>query len=147
MTALTDQIALDYAATSLVGPTATPSQQLNAELVNALYHFWASLHAALDDHSSSVRELISEPIAAARTAYLSIVTPLLQAIRRDFIAVIGKIHRIDFNISAGAGGSVTSAYMRELCDKVAYIRLQILALYRVSVLAKEWCVIAHLRSD
>ena len=134
------QIAYDYAATSLVGPTATPSQQLNAELVNALYHFWASLHAVLDDHSPSVREQISEPIASARTTYLGIVAPLLQAIRRDLVAVIGKVHRIDFNVAAGAGGSVTSAYMRELCDKVAFVRLQILALYRVSVLTRGWSV-------
>ena len=135
------QIAYDYAATSLVGPTATPSQQLNAELVNALYHFWASLHAVLDDHAPAVREHITEPIATARTTYLSVVTPLLQAIRRDLGAVIGKVHRIDFNVAAGAGGSVTSAYMRELCDKVAFVRLQILALYRVSVLTKDWSVV------
>jgi len=135
--------ATDYGATSLLGPVSPPSQVLNADLANALYHFWTLLHRSLTSHVESIQELMGESIASARGTYLGIVAPLLAAIRRELTSIVTHMHRVDFakgpegNPMAGSG---TSPYMKEFSDKLIYIRQSILAPFRMEDLPKEWAL-------
>lgn len=58
------------------------------------------------------------------------------------------MHRVDYSKEADAAhghggpmsGGGTSSYMTDLADKLALVKDEIFASYRVGDLAKEWCV-------
>lgn len=78
-------------------------------------------------------------IQNVRSVYQRIVDPLLTAIRREFAAIITKLHRVDFGQSdpmAGAGG--TSMYMKELVEKLSFVKLEILSKFNVGDTVREW---------
>ena len=66
------------------------------------------------------------------------------AIRREFSAVITKMHRVDYSASLNAnsmmGSGGTSSYMSDLTEKLTLVRDELLGSYRVGELAKEWSV-------
>jgi hypothetical protein len=47
----------------MVGPLATPSQQSNADLITALYHFWSPLSRVMASYPSNIQELLRSSIA------------------------------------------------------------------------------------
>lgn len=57
------QVASDYTATSMVGPLATVSQQTNADLITALYHFWSPLSRVMASYPANIQELLRSSIA------------------------------------------------------------------------------------
>jgi len=68
---------------------------------------------------------------------------LISSIRRELAAIIARLHRVDFSDKAsfdpmaqGAGGP--STYMKDLVDKLDFVRTQILAHYSVGALNSEW---------
>lgn len=69
---------------------------------------------------------------------------MISAIRRDLASIIARLHRVDFSDKAAfdpmsqAGGP--SGYMKDLVDKLEFVRTQILARYSVGALNTEWCV-------
>lgn len=67
--------------------------------------------------------------------------PLLTSIRRDLGAVIARLHRIDFAKSvdpmSGMGGG-SSMYMKELCDKLSFIKSEILSRFNVGDAGRSW---------
>ncbi|KAK4699584.1 conserved oligomeric Golgi complex subunit 5, partial [Phenoliferia sp. Uapishka_3] len=137
-------IARDHSATSMLGPVETPSQHGNAEIASSLYHLWSPLHRALSDHTDSVREILRPAVDSIRTAYLSISNPLIMSIRREFSAIITRMHRVDYskNTSPPAMGAnaSTSSYMVDLTERLTFVREELLASYRVGDLAKEWAL-------
>ena len=67
---------------------------------------------------------------------------LATAIRRELSAIIAKLHRIDFSKSvdpdAGMGGS--SLYVKELTDKLAFIKSEIIMKYNLGDYGRTWSV-------
>ncbi|KAG8921026.1 hypothetical protein FRC01_000475 [Tulasnella sp. 417] len=135
-------IVRDRAATSLVGPTATPQQALNAALVSALYHCWLRLSKLGSEYHESVSAIIRPAVQNLKTEYEKVTEPLLLAIRRDLASIAARLHRADFGKGmdpmAGPGG--TSAYMKDMVDKLTFIRNEILARFNIGDLMKTWMV-------
>jgi len=73
------------------------------------------------------------------TAYDYIVDPLLAAIRRELASIISRLHRIDLQKApdpmAGMGGS--SLYMKDLSDKLNYVKTRILVNFATEV-TQSW---------
>ncbi|GAA5877371.1 hypothetical protein JCM8547_003010 [Rhodosporidiobolus lusitaniae] len=140
-------LAHDHSATSLLGPLATPSQQQNADITSSLYHLWLPLERALAEHTESVREILRPSVDRLRSSYLSAANPLIMSIRRDFSALLARMHRVNYGQdvdplsgSGGGGGAGASAYMQDLTDKLSLVKDEILGAYRVGELAKDWAL-------
>lgn len=78
-----------------------------------------------------------------RGAFDRLVDPLMTSIRRELGSIIARLHRVDFGdkaafdpMSQGAGGP--SGYMKDLVEKLEFVRSQILARYSVGALNSEW---------
>jgi hypothetical protein len=69
------------------------------------------------------------------------VDPLTSAIRRELGAIIAKLHRIDFarDVEPGTGGN-TSLYIKELTEKLSFVKTEILARYSLGDFGRTWCV-------
>lgn len=71
--------------------------------------------------------------------------PLLQSIRREVSAILARLHRVALGKGLdgpmGGMGGGPSPYMKELCDKLAFIRAEPLAKFNVGDLVNEWCVL------
>ncbi|GAA6033903.1 hypothetical protein JCM8097_000395 [Rhodosporidiobolus ruineniae] len=135
-------IAHDHASTSLLGPLATPSQQQNADLTSAMYHLWLPLERALAEHTETVREGLRPAVDRLRSTYLSAASPLIMSIRREFSALLARMHRVDYAREADptAAAGQASNYMGDLTDKLQLIKDEILGAYRVGELAKDWAL-------
>jgi hypothetical protein len=86
------QTARDYSATSLIGPMSTPSQDINSELVNALYHFWAPLNKAALDYPQAVRQIVSPSIEVSFSE-VSLRRAQLPTLQIDLLKMAGLILR------------------------------------------------------
>jgi hypothetical protein len=77
-----------------------------------------------------------------RQAYQRLVDPILVAIRRELGAIIAKLHRIDLSKPADpmAGMSGASFYMKDLVDKLSFIKTEILSKFNVGEAGREWSV-------
>ncbi|GAA5826357.1 hypothetical protein JCM5353_004728 [Sporobolomyces roseus] len=134
-------IAHDHSATSLLGPLATPSQHNNADLTSSLYHLWHPLDRALQDHTESVREVLRPTIDRLRASYLAIVNPLIMSIRREFSALLARMHRVDYSKESDTSSSSSASnYMMDITDKLALVKEEILGSYRVGQLGKDWAL-------
>lgn len=65
------------------------------------------------------------------------------AIRREVSSIISRLHRVDFgktldNLPPSMGGA--SAYMKELVDKLTFVRKEILSRYTLGDVTQEWSV-------
>lgn len=72
-----------------------------------------------------------------------IYEPLLVAIRRETSSIVARLHRIDFgkaldDVAPGMGGP--SAYMKELVDKLSFVRKEVLSKYNIGEITQEWSV-------
>lgn len=138
-----DNLAVrDRSATTLVGPSATTQQLLNASMVNVLYHCWLQLSKLPETFSEGVVKVLEPAILALQETYLHIAEPLLSTVRLDISTIIARVHRIDFGdtdadgMSQGMGGS--SMFLKELAEKLSYVRREILSRYNVGELGQEW---------
>ncbi|GAW03316.1 conserved oligomeric golgi complex subunit 5-like [Lentinula edodes] len=114
-------IVKDRSAVLLSGPSPTPAQ-LSEEYSDALF------------------QVISPNIDKIHATYEHIVDPLLTAIRRELGAIIARLHRNDFGKSsdraAGMGGP--SFYMKDLVDKLSYIKMEVLSRFLVEGDNHKW---------
>ncbi|KAI5123858.1 hypothetical protein M0805_005675 [Coniferiporia weirii] len=137
LTRLDPLIVRDRWATSLLGPVSTPQQTQNAQVATCLYHCAARLSAIEEE---SVASILQPPIEDMRRVYNKIVDPLLAAIRRELNAIIGKVHKMDLakapDPSSGMGG--TSVYMKDLVDKLNFVKAEVLAKYNVGDATRTW---------
>ena len=76
--------------------------------------------------------------------------PLLTAIRRELGAIIASLHRIDFGgaqrvdpMSRMDGDA--SPYMKDLVEKLAFIKAEILSKFAAGEEGRSWCVAYWLR--
>ncbi|KAG8858013.1 hypothetical protein FRB96_005504 [Tulasnella sp. 330] len=132
----------DRSATSLLGPGATPQQAVNAQLASALYHCWLRLSKLDGEYHKSVIAVVDPAVQGLRNTFDKIAEPLLLAIRHDLTAISSRLHRVDFGKAfdpeAGVGGP--SLYMRDMVDKLTFVRDEILGRFVVGDLGKTWVV-------
>ncbi|KAJ7251785.1 Golgi transport complex subunit 5-domain-containing protein [Mycena haematopus] len=135
-------ISRDRPAVTLMGPSATPQQVSNGLLTSCLYHCWFRLAKLSDEHAESVVAIIKPNIENIRQAYQRLVDPILVAIRRELSAIIAKLHRINFSKPADpmAGMSGPSFYMKDLVDKLSFIKVEILSKYSIGDAGREWVI-------
>ncbi|KAJ4468253.1 Golgi transport complex subunit 5-domain-containing protein [Lentinula aciculospora] len=133
-------IVKDRAAILLSGPSPTPAQIMNSYVATCLYHCHSRLVKLREEYSDAIFQIISLSIDKIHATYEQIVDPLLTAIRRELGAIIARLHRIDFGKStdraAGMGGP--SFYMKDLVDKLSYIKLEVLNKYLVEEDNHKW---------
>ncbi|RXW23332.1 hypothetical protein EST38_g2498 [Candolleomyces aberdarensis] len=83
----------------------------------------------LDDVSKNIQD-----------AYETLVQPMQQAIQREISAILAKLHRIDFGQSGGGMAGGSSFCLRELSEKLAFIKGEILDCYDLGDAARVWVV-------
>ncbi|KAG6891762.1 hypothetical protein C0992_006183 [Termitomyces sp. T32_za158] len=134
------QATRDRSAVTLIGPTATPQQATNAQLATCLYQCWLKLDTLRSDHTEAVFDALTSDIQKVRKAYEQLMEPLMTAIRRELSAIIVKLHRIDFgkdvDATSGIGGS--SFYMKELVEKLSFIKAEILSKFVIGEDGNTW---------
>ncbi|KAH9485273.1 Conserved oligomeric Golgi complex subunit 5 [Psilocybe cubensis] len=137
---LENSVSRDRAATSLLGSSASPQQISNVNLTNFFYQTWSRLSLLSEDHMPNVFALLQPSIQNWRQAFERIVDPVATAIRRDLSAIIAKLHRIDFakpvDPNAGMGG--LSSYMKELTEKLSFIKSELIARYNIGEYGRDW---------
>ncbi|KAJ3847965.1 Golgi transport complex subunit 5-domain-containing protein [Lentinula lateritia] len=126
-------IVKDRSAILLSGPSPTPAQIINSSVATCLYHCHSRLVKLSEEYSDALFQKI-------HATYEHIVDPLLNAIRRELGAIIARLHRNDFGKSsdraAGMGGP--SFYMKDLVDKLSYIKMEVLSRFLVEGDNHKW---------
>ncbi|GJE92307.1 golgi transport complex subunit 5-domain-containing protein [Phanerochaete sordida] len=128
-------------AVNLLGPMPTSQQVLNASLATCLYHSWCRLDKLQEEYPADIVAILKPSIESIHKKFLQIVDPLLAAVRREVGAIIAKLHRQDFSdavdpMSAMGGGA--SPYMKDLAEKLAFVKGEVFALYGVPELVRDW---------
>lgn len=78
-----------------------------------------------------------------RTAYEQLVDPIVTAMRRELGAIIARLHRIDFSkVSDAMAGGGASFYMKDLAEKLSFIKVEILSKYTVGDDGHTWCALS-----
>jgi hypothetical protein len=151
------QVVKDRSAVTFMGPSATPQQALNASLANCLFHCWSGLSKLEDENLLSAFRVMKSSIDVChsitsllvfithsqklRSAYDQLVEPILTAMRRELGAIIARLHRIDFGKSADSmAGGGSSFYMKDLAEKLSFIKSEILSKYSVGEDGRAWYV-------
>ncbi|RPD63802.1 hypothetical protein L227DRAFT_542790 [Lentinus tigrinus ALCF2SS1-6] len=141
LTRLDTLIARERAATSLIGPVATSQQVLNAQLATCIYHCWSRLDRLREEYPEQVMSILEPVTSKLHDTFDKIVDPLMAAIRRELAAITAKLHRMDFGATfdpAAAMGGGPSPYMKDLVEKLTFIKNEILAQYNVSDVSRQW---------
>lgn len=131
----------DRSATTLLGPSVTPQQVLNAQLVSFMYHCEGRLVALEGEYPEQTAAIFAPSIKNLRGTYLRATDPLLQSIRREVSAILARLHRVALGKgldNAPSMGGGASPYMKELVDKLAFVRGEPLARFAVGELMHEW---------
>ncbi|KIK94986.1 hypothetical protein PAXRUDRAFT_827467 [Paxillus rubicundulus Ve08.2h10] len=132
-------IVMDRSAVSLLGPMATPQQVLNGQVATCLYHCWTKLQKLVEEHTDSVSTAIRPSINKIRAGYEQVVDPLMTAIKRELAAIVSRLHRLDLQkaIDPMAGMAGTSLYMKDLVDKLNFVKTGILSNFAPEV-TRTW---------
>ncbi|KAI0365669.1 hypothetical protein BV20DRAFT_1099473, partial [Pilatotrama ljubarskyi] len=134
-------VSRERAATSVIGPVATPQQVLNGSLATCVYHCWSHLDKLREEYPESVVSILQPAITKLHDAFERIVDPLLAAIRRELGAIIAKLHRMDFSDNVdpmAAMGGGPSPYMKDLTEKLAFIKNEVLGSYNAPEVSRQW---------
>ncbi|KAK0213021.1 Golgi transport complex subunit 5-domain-containing protein [Desarmillaria ectypa] len=133
-------VSRDRSSVTLVGPSATPQQGINGTLATFVYYTWLRLSQLGEEQKEVVFNIIKPSVDNLHSAYERIINPLLTAIRRELSAIVSKIHRFDFGKSAdpiaGMGGA--SLYMKDLVEKLAYIKAEIFSKFGIGDEKRAW---------
>ncbi|KAF7792362.1 hypothetical protein EIP86_003398 [Pleurotus ostreatoroseus] len=134
----------DRSATSLLGPGPTPQEVINGQLGTCLYHCWARLSKLSEEYPSSVMKVLTPSITKLRRTFDNVIDPLLAAVRREASAILAKLHRMDFGKDSAdpmaAMGGGASPYMKDLAEKLALVKNEILNQFNIPELLREWTV-------
>ncbi|KAI0071918.1 hypothetical protein K474DRAFT_1651800 [Panus rudis PR-1116 ss-1] len=136
-------VSKERSAVSLIGPAATPQQVLNGQLGTCLYHCVSRLEKLEDEYPDAVMDVLRPNLQKMRAAFQRLVDPLLAAIRRELGAIISKLHRQNFSDSVDpmtAMGGGPSPYMKDLVDRLNFIKSDILSQYNVPDISQDWIV-------
>ncbi|KAF6760044.1 Golgi transport complex subunit 5-domain-containing protein [Ephemerocybe angulata] len=129
----------DRSALSLLGPIATPQHLLNASLATFLYQSSLRLSQLEGEHNAGVYKLIKPAIENIQDMYATLVSPMQQAIQREISAILAKLHRIDFG-QQNSMPSGSSLCLRELSEKLSFIKDEVLGTYDIGEAGRAWIV-------
>lgn len=120
-------ISSDRSAVTLLGPMATPQQIFNGQVATCLYYCWTNLEKVAEEHTESAAALVRPGVKKLHVTYDSIVDPLLSAVRRELGSIVSRLHRVDLQkaMDPMAGMAGPSLYMKDLADKLNYVKTQI----------------------
>lgn len=137
---LTVQLVRDFTATSLIGPTATPAEILNAQFISCLYHCTLNLSNLQPQFGSKVAEILAPPVKSLEGPYRRVTDSLDVAIKREFSTILARIHRVDFSkpVDPMAMNSSSSPYMQDLLDKLNFLRLEVLGRSSLGEFMRQW---------
>ncbi|KZT41531.1 hypothetical protein SISSUDRAFT_1059461 [Sistotremastrum suecicum HHB10207 ss-3] len=140
VTRISTMIAKDRPSYSLTGPVASPQQLLNIQLTTALYHCWARLDTLGNEYPPAIVSILSPAVKKLKDAFESIVDPLLASIRRETGAVIARLHKLNLGKSLGDAPTMgaTSSYIKELSDKLVFVRGELISKFNVGELSNTW---------
>ncbi|CAG8537647.1 4025_t:CDS:10 [Acaulospora morrowiae] len=141
-----NMVAGDVTAYQVTGPgPCTASQNINFELINALYSLHQSVWKVLEEYPDDITEVVFDAIEHTRKVMISIVDPLFQHIKKELELIILKIHREDFSRQLAKNLTLPqqaeaqcSAYMIELSDRMNYIQKELLSRISCGLNGKEW---------
>ncbi|KAG6886258.1 hypothetical protein C0993_006668 [Termitomyces sp. T159_Od127] len=130
----------DRSAVTLIGPTATPQQVTNAQLATCLYQCWLKLDTLRSDHTEVVIDAIKADIQNVHKEYEHLMEPLMTTINWELSAIIVKLHRIDFgkDVDPASGMEGSSFYMKELMEKLSFIKAEILSKFAIGEDGNTW---------
>ncbi|KAG1810818.1 Golgi transport complex subunit 5-domain-containing protein [Suillus variegatus] len=125
-------ISSDRLAVTLLGPMATPQQVLNGQVATCLYYCWTNLEKVAEEHTESAATLVKAGVKVS-------LIPLLTAIRRELASIISRLHRVDLQKATNpmAGMAGPSMYMKDLADKLNYVKTQIFTNF-TSDMTQSW---------
>lgn len=127
----------DFTATSLIGPTATPAQIINASFASCLYH--CALQLSKLHISTTVDALLLPAIASLDASWRRIVDALDGAVRREFASILARMHRIDWARSLDPAQAMQgSAYMADLVGKLHFLRGEVLGRLALGAELRAW---------
>ncbi|KAN0116391.1 Golgi transport complex subunit 5 domain containing protein [Russula decolorans] len=132
-------VVRDRTAMLLSGQSVTPQQGQNLSLATLLYHCGTRMQALEGEHSSDVYAILNPTVVKMMETYRHIVEPLLAAIKSDSGAIIAKLHRDPIRSTdplADMGSS--SAYVKEITEKLAFVKTEILARLSIEDVTREW---------
>ncbi|TYJ51902.1 hypothetical protein B9479_007503 [Cryptococcus floricola] len=133
----------DFTANSMIGPNATPSQQINAQLVGCLYHCWLNFVYVKQDYIGKVWDILTPSVNSVETTFKRITDTLDAALRKEITSILSRIHRVDFAkpvdpMSMGMDTGGGSPYMQDLVDKLSFAKREILSRMGLGEYMKEW---------
>ncbi|KAI5452220.1 hypothetical protein NCC49_001154 [Naganishia albida] len=135
-------IAKDFSATSLIGPLATGGQLMNASVISYLYQLVSNLEYSLPGFAPKMQEILKPSIEAGIKVYTRATDSLTAAFKREIGNIIARMHRVDFSKPVDpmsmAGGGGGSPYIKDLADKLTFIRLELLNRMSLGDFMKEW---------
>ncbi|KAI0768405.1 Golgi transport complex subunit 5-domain-containing protein [Irpex lacteus] len=133
--------ARERAAVSLSGPVATPQQVINGQLATCLWHCWSRLDKLQEEYPEAIVNIVKPGILNIHKSFDRIVDPLLAAIRREAGAIIAKLHKQDFSDSVdpmSAMGGGASPYMKELSEKLTFVKNEVLSQFNTPEVSRGW---------
>ena len=89
------------------------------------------------EHSAGVYKLIQPAIKRVQDMYQALLSPMQQAVQREISAILAKLHRIDFG-QKGAMPNGSSLCLRELAEKLAFIKGEIVGVYDIGEAGRAW---------
>lgn len=135
-------LARGFSANSLIGPLANGGQIINAHIVSYLYQLVSNVEYSFDGLSPKVQEILKLPIQTATECYRQATDSLTTAFKKDLGNIIARMHRVDFSKPVDpmsmAGGSGGSPYIKDLADKLGFIRTELLNRMSMGDFMKEW---------
>jgi hypothetical protein len=75
---------------------------------------------------------------------MRITGPLLSSVRRELGSLIARLHKLDLGgamdagMATGMAGGSTSLYMRELVDKLGFVKTEIFANFNIGEARRAW---------
>ncbi|RXK42491.1 hypothetical protein M231_00045 [Tremella mesenterica] len=134
-------IVRDFTATSLIGPSATPAQLVNAQAVGCLYHIWYNLKSVEHDFSGRVWDILKVSVDNFESSHKRITDALDVVIRREIGSALARIHKVDFAkpvdpMSMGNRGG--SPYMQDVIDKLNFVKVELLGRMSLGDFMREW---------
>lgn len=83
-------------------------------------------------------DLLLPAVSKLRQQLYEVASPLLSAIRRDFGAILSRMHRVNFATPSDSEAGSSSPYLKDLGDKLAFVRGELLRPLKLGEMSKEW---------
>ncbi|KAI0316244.1 Golgi transport complex subunit 5-domain-containing protein [Amylostereum chailletii] len=132
MTRLDGLIPRDRSALSLAGPTATPQQALNASIATCLHNCWSRLRKLEDEYPEVV-------FNEMHNVFDRMVDPLLGVIKRELGSIVARLHK-DPGAPVDPMMGSTSPYLKDLVDKLNFIKKEVLSRFSLEDVTREWTI-------